>query len=204
MHQINTVGHLEGGPNHCYESNILWSSRFLVGWKWTCHEVFQGTRLVSIAECEGAIRDMCSFVVARQVYKQGCSIVWLFSLCECRYKQYLAKQVKQELNLDSTPTIDSDETHKEAEEPVVPKSPSIPVVSASQSSPKSRGTLSVDVVSSKPSTPSVSSLCVSDRSRPSLWPRKRQVCRVVVCLIWKRSHCCARDSEVRSSVPRPL
>ena len=72
------------------------------------------------------------------------------------YKQYLAKQVKQELNLDSTPTIDSDETHKEAEEPVVPKSPSIPVVSASQSSPKSRGTLSVDVVSSKPSTPSSS------------------------------------------------
>ena len=76
--------------------------------------------------------------------------------------------MKLELNLDSTPTIDSDETHKEAEEPVVPKSPSIPVVSASQSSPTSRGTLSVDVVSSKPSTPSVSSLCVSDRSRPSL------------------------------------
>ena len=92
----------------------------------------------------------------------------MFSLYEYRYKQYLAKQVKQELNLDSTPTIDSDETHKEAEEPVVPKSPSSPVVNTSQSSPKSRGTLSVDVVSSKPSTPSVLFLCVSDHSRLSL------------------------------------
>ncbi|CBK20366.2 uncharacterized protein [Blastocystis hominis] len=82
------------------------------------------------------------------------------------YKQYLAKQVKQELNLESTPTIDSDSTPKETvpEPPAEPQETSprpapaaVPVVIGSSSpavSSPPKGLLVVENVASKPSAAS--------------------------------------------------
>lgn len=84
-----------------------------------------------------------------------------------RYKQYLAKLVKQELDLDNTPTIESDSTPKEtvSEPPASPKeaSPraapsSVPVVIESSSpavSTQPKGLLVVENVALKPSAASV-------------------------------------------------
>ena len=83
------------------------------------------------------------------------------------YKQYLAKLVKQELNLDNTPTIESDSTPRETvpEPPVAPQETSprpapaaVPVVIGSSSpavSSPPKGLLIVENLASKPSTASV-------------------------------------------------
>lgn len=83
------------------------------------------------------------------------------------YKQYLAKLVKQELNLDNTPTIESDSTPRETvpEPPTAPQETSprpapaaVPVVIGSSSptvSSPPKGLLIVENLASKPSTASV-------------------------------------------------
>lgn len=83
------------------------------------------------------------------------------------YKQYLAKLVKQELNLDNTPTIESDSTPRETvpEPPAAPQETSprpapaaVPVVIGSSSpavSSPPKGLLIVENLASKPSTASV-------------------------------------------------
>lgn len=89
------------------------------------------------------------------------------------YKQYLAKLVKQELNLDNTPTIESDSTPKETvpEPPAAPQETSprpapaaVPVVIGSSSpavSSPSKGLLVVENLASKPSSASVCSTSFS-------------------------------------------
>lgn len=131
-------------------------------------KVFQGAWLVHAVEFEGLFQ--CRRIIPSSKTSTPARLPSCFLLQPPlipSYKQYLAKLVKQELNLDSTPTIESDSTPKETvpEPPAAPQETSprpapaaVPVVIGSSSpavSSPSKGLLIVENLASKPSTASV-------------------------------------------------
>ena len=105
----------------------------------------------------------------------------------CRYKQQLARAVKNELNLDSTPTTDmgeqSEEVHQEA--PAVPIQPKATMVSTpvtigslQPAKPQPKGNLVVNS-STLHGASVVRFVCRCDCSRPSRWPTPK---RSLACL----------------------
>ena len=157
-------------------------------------KVFQGARMVHAVEFEGWFhfhRIIPSSKTSTPARLPSCNSTPPSLISS--YKQYLAKQVKQELNLESTPTIDSDSTPKETvpEPPAEPQETSprpapaaVPVVIGSSSpavSSPPKGLLVVENVASKPSAASVCFISFfSHPERAGLVPSPRR--QALACL----------------------
>ena len=110
-----------------------------------------------------------------------------FPFLRCRYKQQLARAVKNELNLDSTPTTDMGEQSEEVpqEAPTEPIQPKASVVSApvtigslQPAKPQPKGNLVVNS-STLHGASAVRFVCGCDYSHPSRWQIRR---RSLACL----------------------